>query len=75
MLDISRDRFGITMYTVCNDQGVMLIYTSDATLARFVSKHVDRGVDPELRLRIGGDEGTAHVLDAPIWTHVRRFNK
>jgi hypothetical protein len=53
----------------------MLIYTSDATLARFVSKHVDQGVDPELRLRIGGDEGTTHVLDAPIWTHVRRFNK
>lgn len=75
MLDISRDRFGVTMYTVCNDQGLLLVYTSDATLARFVSKHVDQGVDPDLRLRIGGDPGTNNALDAPIWTHVRKFIK
>jgi hypothetical protein len=72
MLFSERDQFGITVYTVCNDQGVCLIRTTDGAIARFVH-HNSFGVSPDLRLRIGGDKGAA--MANPLWRHVRRFSK
>ena len=72
MLYYDRDSYGITTYTVTNDQGLCLIRTTDAQLATFVDVH-SKGVNPELRLRVGGDKGTAK--EKQIWTHVRKFTK
>ena len=72
MLYFDRDSNGITTYMVTNDQGLCLIRTTDAKLATFVDAH-SKGVNPELRLRVGGDRGTSK--EKHIWTHVRRFSK
>ena len=72
MLYSERDRYGITTYTVTNDQGLCLIRTTNGRLATFVDAH-SKGVDPDLRLRVGGDRGTPG--EKPIWTHVRKFTK
>lgn len=72
MLYYDRDSYGITTYMVTNDQGLCLIRTTDAQLATFVDAH-SKGVNPELRLRVGGDRGSPN--QRPMWTHVRRFAK
>lgn len=72
MLYIDRDKFGITTYTVTNDQGLCLIQTTNGMIASFVNAH-SKGIDPELRLRIKGDPGTPN--EKPLWTHVRKFSK
>ena len=74
MLYSDRDSLGCTMYMVCNDQGLCLIRTSDSATAHFIEYNVQKGVNPELRLRVGGDAGTKKI-NSPIWTHVRRFSK
>lgn len=55
----------------CNDQGLCLIRTRDRQLALFVSQ-ASRGVNPELRLTVGGDPG-AHSDNPPIWQFVRQL--
>jgi hypothetical protein len=72
MLYIDRDKFGITTYTVTNDQGLCLIRTTNGMIATFVNAH-SMGANPELRLRVGGDRGTPG--EKHIWTHIRRFSK
>ena len=72
MLFYDRDRYGITTYTVTNDQGLCLIRTTNAKLATYVDAR-SKGVSPELRLRVGGDRGTPG--EKHIWTHIRRFTK
>lgn len=72
MLFSDKDAFGTTMYTVCNAQGTCLIRTSSWRIAEFVDRH-SKNVSPDLRLRVGGDEGTK--VSNPIWTHVRKFSK
>ena len=72
MLYIDRDKFGITTYTVTNDQGLCLIRTTNGMIATFVNAH-SMGANPELRLRVGWDRGTPG--EKHIWTHVRRFSK
>jgi len=72
MLYREQDKLGITTYTVTNDQGLCLIRTTNGRLATFVDAH-SRGVNPELRLRVGGDKGTSN--EKHIWTHVRKFTK
>jgi hypothetical protein len=72
MLYIDRDKLGTTTYTVTNDQGLCLIRTTNGKIATFVNAY-SKGVDPALRLRVGGDRGTPN--EKHIWTHVRRFSK
>ena len=70
---ISTGKSGLTtMYTVTNDQGLLLLYTSDSRMAHFVNGH-SKGVDPKFRLRVGGDPGT--TSNKSIWNHVRQFYK
>lgn len=65
---------GLTkMYIVTNDEGSILLYTSNGKIATFVNER-SKGVDPELRLRVGGDPGSK-VENPPLWHHVRHFNK
>lgn len=70
MLYADRDQFGITTYLVTNEQDLCLIRTTDARLAWFVERN-SYGINPELRLKVGGDPGT--ILNNPMWTHVRRI--
>ena len=73
MLYIDYDDRGVPVYLVTNDQGLCLIRTTHGAIAEFVHQH-SPGIDPKLRLTVGGDPGT-RVKHAPIWTHVRRFTK
>lgn len=57
----------------CNDAGLCLIRTRNRRIAVFVSE-ASRGVDPELRLTVGGDPGT-HTKNPPIWQFVRKLAK
>ena len=57
----------------CNDQGFCLIRTRDRQMALFVSQ-ASRGVNPELRLTVGGDVGTQQE-NPPIWQFVRKLGK
>lgn len=61
-----------TMYIVTNDEGLILLYTSNGKMAHYVSEK-SKGIDPNLRLRVGGDKGTK--TDNPLWHHVRKFNR
>jgi hypothetical protein len=73
MLIREQDQLGITTYIVCNGRGEMLIRTTNSKIAYFIEYHVRQGVDPALRLRIGGDRGAE--IQGPVWMHVRRFNR
>jgi hypothetical protein len=73
MLFTSRNEWGITTYTVCNDAGQCLIHTTDAYMARVVHL-LSRGVDTNLRLTVGGDPGTRQAR-YPVFHHVRRYVK
>ena len=61
-----------TMYIVTNDKGQILLYTSDSRMANYVNNR-SKGIDPEFRLRVGGDSGTK--TSKSIWHHVRQFYK
>jgi hypothetical protein len=61
------------MYMVTNDQGLCLIRTTDSEIAKFVNQH-SKGVDPKLRLTVGGDPGSKDK-NPPIWKHVRRLSR
>jgi hypothetical protein len=63
---------GVPQYVVCNEAGVCLIVTSSSAIAGFVENHV-KGIDPELRLNIGGDPGTKK--ERKLWHHVRKYTK
>ena len=73
MLFTDYDDCGIPIYTVCNNQGLCLIRTTDSAIAEFVEYH-SKNVDPSLRLTVGGDRGT-HQYNNPIFTHIRRITK
>ena len=70
MLITDRDTEGCAIYTVCNDQGLCLIRTRDKQIAEYVNTH-SRGIDPTLRLTVGGDLGSARGA-APLWQYLRR---
>ena len=73
MLFADYDDYGCIMYTVCNDQGLCLIRTSNGLIARYV--HIlSRGVAPDLRLTVGGDPGTRQARH-PVFHHVRRYSR
>ena len=59
------------VYMVCNDQGQCLIRTTDPAIARFVNEH-SRGINPSLRLTVGGDPGTRRA-PRQIFHHIRRY--
>jgi hypothetical protein len=61
-----------TMYIVTNDEGQILLYTSDSRMANYVNAR-SKGIDSEFRLRVGGDPGTK--TSKSIWHHVRQFYK
>ena len=73
MLIREQDQLGITTYTVFNQIGQILIRTTNSKIAYFVEYYVRKGIDPSLRLRIGGDRGAE--IQGPIWVHVRRFGR
>ena len=72
-MHIDQDDCGVTIYMVCNNEGLCLIRTTDPAIARFVDYH-SKNVDSSLRLTIGGDRGTKQYNN-PISTHIRRFTK
>jgi len=57
----------------CNDAGLCLIRTRNRRMAVFVSE-ASRGINPELRLIVGGDAGT-YQKNPPIWQFVRKLGK
>jgi hypothetical protein len=71
MLFRNEDENGITTYMVCNDQGLCLIRTTSSRIADFVDRH-SRGINPDLRLTVGGDPGTKQTK-RPIFYHVRKL--
>ena len=73
MLFIDRDKYGCTMYMVCNDAGLCLIRTTNGAIAWYVHTK-SLGVDPNLRLSVGGDPGTRQAR-RPVFHHVRRYRR
>jgi hypothetical protein len=73
MLIRTQDDNGMTTYMVCNDAGTCLIFTTNGYMAQYIHL-LSKGVDLNLRLTIGGDPGTRKGT-APIFHHVRRYNK
>lgn len=71
MLVKERDDVGITTYTVYNSAGQILIRTSSSKIAYYVEYYVRKGVNPELRLSVGGDKGT--LIEQHLWIHKRKF--
>lgn len=75
MLFVGHDDTGITVYMVCNDQGLCLIRTTDGAIAHFVNAH-SKGIDPNLRLTVGGDPGTKRKdSNNKIFHHIRRYSR
>ncbi len=73
MLFRDEDENGMITYMVCNDQGSCLIRTTSGNIAAFVNNH-SKGIDPNLRLLIGGDPGSRQSKK-PIFHHIRRYNR
>ena len=71
MLLIDVDDCGVPIYMVCNNQGLCLIRTTDNQIAYFVES-LTKGLDPYMRLNVGGDPGT-RKQNPKIFHHVRRF--
>lgn len=71
MLLCDQDENGICTYMVCNDQGGCLIRTTSRAIAHFVNAH-SKGIDPNLRLTVGGDPGT-RLAHHPIFHHIRKL--
>lgn len=62
-------------YTVKNDAGLILIYTTSSAIAYFVDKHTP-GLDPNFRLNVGGDPGVKkHRPQNPIFHHLRQSRR
>lgn len=73
MLTVDQDpQTGISTYMVCNDAGNCLIRTTSSAIAYFVEAHC-RGINPKLRLTVGGDPGTKN--QRKLWQHVRRWSR
>ena len=73
MMYTTTDRLGISTYMVTNDEGVCLLRTTDKFIANFINKH-SVGVDPNLRITIGGDPGTSQNK-VPLFHHIRQYYK
>jgi len=73
MLIRNQDENGITTYMVCNDAGSCLLYTTDGYMAHLIH-YLSRGIDPALRLTVGGDPGTRQARH-PVFHHVRRYSR
>ena len=72
MIFVDYDNGGIATYMVCNDEGLCLIRTTSSRIAFYVERRV-HGVNPNLRLTIGGDPGAK--TNKSIWHHIRRFRR
>mgnify|MGYP006269969589 CR=1 FL=1 len=58
---------------VTNEQGLCLIRTTDGYIAQFINSFT-KGINPNLRLTIGGDPGTRRKDPKnPIFHHVRKI--
>jgi hypothetical protein len=65
--NLIRNDIGHTrIYSVYNDSGSLLLYTSNGRMAHFVAK-LAPGIDPAFRLRVGGDPGTRAVDKQGHW--------
>ena len=75
MLFVDRDDVGgETIYMVCNDKGLCLIRTTNGAIATFVNDR-SKGIDPNLRLTIGGDPGTKKSGPKPVFHHIRKYTR
>lgn len=75
MLFVSEDECGIQIYMVCNDEGSCLIRTTDPAIARFVNEH-SVGINPKLRLTVGGDPGTKRKdSNNKIFHHIQKYSR
>ena len=74
MLFTTRDQWGITTYTVCNNQGLCLIRTTNGYLARVVDACTKK-INPNLRLNVGGDPGTKNNPRPRIFHHIKRYQR
>jgi hypothetical protein len=70
MLYIERLESG-TYYTVTNNQGDILIYTTSSAIADYVERRV-RKVPRHLRLAVGGDSKRTNIPNT-IWRYPNRF--
>lgn len=69
-MQITRDRFGIKMYSVYNDAGDLLIYTSNFAMANYVDK-LKKGVSDDLRIRVGGDNHPENAEYSNFWRKIK----
>jgi hypothetical protein len=53
-------------HSVYNEQGALLLYTTNGRLARFVAARAV-GIESDFRLRVGGDPGTRAVDKQGHW--------
>jgi hypothetical protein len=60
------------IYSVYNNSGSLLLYTTSGRMANFVADHA-RSVDSDMRLRVGGDPGTRNKKQQGVW--IRLVNK
>ena len=62
-------------FVVKNSAGLILIYTTSGSIAHFVNQFTP-GLDPNLRLTVGGDPGTRKAdKNQKVFHHVRRYNR
>lgn len=64
---------GITTYMVCNDDGLCLIRTTSSHIAGYINQFT-QGLDPSLRLMIGGDPGS-RAEQRRLFHHIRRITR
>ena len=64
---------GEDWHMVTNNQGAILIYTTDGAIAHFVNQFTPK-LDPELRLTVGGDPGTRKPNNR-VFHHIRRYRR
>ena len=71
---ITRTIDGEDWHIVTNNQGAILIYTTDGAIAHFVNNFTPK-LDPNLRLTVGGDPGTRRRENNPVFHHIRRYRR
>ena len=59
------------LHSVYNEQGDLLIYTTNGKLASFVADRAV-GISADFRLRIGGDPGTRAVDKQGHWIRITK---
>lgn len=62
---------GEDWHTVMNNQGLVLIYTTDGAIAHYVNQFTAK-LDPNMRLTVGGDPGTRKP-NPRVFHHIRRY--